>query len=84
MREQIIQRLKQQPFLPFRLRLSNGSVHDIRHPELALVSPYYVILGTPAPDLPSPAISDSITVAMIHIAEIEPAPRKTEEKDPMQ
>lgn len=73
MREELIRRLKAQPFQPFRIRLSNGSVHEIRHPELALVSPYYVVLGVPAPDLPSPAISDLITVAMIHIAEIEPA-----------
>lgn len=72
MREEILRRLKQQPFQPFRLKLSNGNVHDVRHPELLLVSPYDVLLGSPSAGLPSRAIDDVISMAMIHIAEIEP------------
>ena len=76
-REQIVKLLKQQPFQPFRLILSNGNVHEIRNPETALVSPYYVIVGKPDLDLPGPAIVDSTMVAMIHIVEIESIAKKS-------
>jgi hypothetical protein len=33
--ESIRERLRQQPFEPFEVRLSNGDVHRIGHPELA-------------------------------------------------
>jgi hypothetical protein len=76
-RDRIIKWLKQRPFQPFRLVLSNGHIHEIRHPELAWVSPYYILVGTPDPNLDSPnAILDDVMVAMIHINEVEPIPKK--------
>ena len=77
-RERIIKMLKQQPFQPFRLVLTNGHSHDIRHPELAWVSPYYILVGIPDPNLDAPnAIIDEIMVSMIHIAEVEPILKKS-------
>ena len=29
-------RLRQRPFTPFRIRLTDGTIHEIRHPEGAL------------------------------------------------
>ena len=76
-RERIINLLKQRPFQPFRLVLSNGHSHEIKHPELALVSPYYIIVGTPDPDADGPnAIIGDIMVSMIHIVEVEPISKK--------
>ena len=74
-RDRILELLAQRPFHPFRLVLSNGHTHDVRHPEMLLVSPYYVIVGIPDPKWEGGgAILDSNMVAMIHIAEIVPAP----------
>ncbi len=77
-RELILKQLKQQPFQPFRLILSNGHTHDIKHPEMAWVSPYYILVGIPDPNLDGPnAIIDEIMVSMIHIVEVEPIMKKS-------
>ena len=76
-REKIVELLKQRPFTAFRIILSNGHTHEIRQPELALVSPYYILVGVPERNLPSPAISDSVMVSMIHVAEVEPISKKS-------
>jgi hypothetical protein len=77
-REQILERLRHRPFQPFRLVLSNGHTHDIRHPDMAWVSPYYILVGIPDPDFEGPsAISSSIMLSMIHITEVEPIAKKS-------
>jgi hypothetical protein len=73
-RERIVEYLRARPFFPFRIILSNGHVHEIRHPELAMVSPYFVVVGVPQEDESSPLIRNVVTVAMIHIMEVEPLP----------
>jgi hypothetical protein len=42
---EILSHLRKQPFEPFRLFLSDGGKYDVRHPELALVSPHTVVVG---------------------------------------
>jgi predicted NodU family carbamoyl transferase len=34
--EQIRERVRRQPFQPFAIHLSNGEVHQVRHPECSL------------------------------------------------
>ena len=36
--EALIQRLRQRPFVPFRLHVSDGSLYEIRHPDLVWVA----------------------------------------------
>ena len=67
MRDQILQLLRQRPFVPFRLRLSNGIVHEIRHPDLMMVSPSYLVVGVPASDATVPAITESVIVSLLHV-----------------
>lgn len=77
-RERTLLLLKKQPFQPFRLVLSNGHTHEIKHPELAWVTPYYILVGIPDPNWDGPsAIIDEIMVSMIHIAEVEPILKKS-------
>jgi hypothetical protein len=71
MREQLLQLLRQRPFVPFHLRLSNGIVHEIRHPDLAMVSPSYIVVGVPAGDAGGPAISESVIVSLLHVVQVE-------------
>ena len=39
--------LRRQPFQPFRMFLSDGSTHDVRHPEMALLTRREVVLALP-------------------------------------
>ena len=70
--EDILQLLRKQPFAPFRIHVSDGSVFEIGHPELAIVERSKVIIGVPGPrGLDGPA-ERSIFCAMIHITRLEP------------
>ncbi len=37
--EEVRESLRSQPFSPFRVWLSNGSFHDVRHPERGAMGP---------------------------------------------
>ena len=64
--------LKNRPFQPFRLFLSNGKTYDVRHPELVLVGRNAVSIGTPAPEFTDPVADRVVDVALLHINVIEP------------
>jgi hypothetical protein len=66
--------LRQRPFQPFHLHLSNGTAFEIRHPELAMVTRSSVIIGKPAADLPPPVVDDFDIVALFHINHMERLP----------
>jgi hypothetical protein len=72
MREKILELLKAQPFIPFRIYLSNGIVHVIRHPEQLMVGPNYLLIGIPVNNQPGPEISDSAFVTVLHVVQVEP------------
>jgi hypothetical protein len=60
------------PFRPFRLGLTNGRSYDILHASMIWPGRRTVMIGQPddpaEPDVPG----DHITVALVHITEIEP------------
>lgn len=56
--------LRREPFEPFVIRMSNGEVHEIRHPECAFVMKSRVIVYYPDDDR-------SVTCALIHVNSVE-------------
>lgn len=63
--------LSNRPFEPLRLRLSDGRHHDVRHPELAIVSNRIVYVVTPSSS--DPRIAENIAhVSLAHIVEVAP------------
>lgn len=48
--EAIQELLKRQPFEPFEVHLSNGTVHEVRHPEFAMLSPSRLVILDPVAD----------------------------------
>jgi hypothetical protein len=46
--QQIQAHLRKQPFVPFRLFMSDGSSYDVRYPEMAAVSRAEVVVGLDA------------------------------------
>jgi hypothetical protein len=76
--EELAAALRRQPFVPFRITLNEGSVYDIRHPELCMTGRRSAVIGVEAHDDPDHFFERSVTVDLLHIARlqsIEPAPR---------
>jgi hypothetical protein len=69
-RDELLRLLREQPFRPFRMRFSNGVVHEIRHPDMAIVTPSAVYVGISANTAPD-AAEDIVIVALVHIVQIE-------------
>ena len=69
----IIQRLlHQRPFQPFRFSLTCGAVHEVRHPELARLTPGTLRLGRFDHSVTPPAIVDHSFITLDHIVTLEP------------
>ena len=69
--EDLIELLEERPFIPIRLYLSDGRRHDIRHPEMAIVSEEIVTIGLPPDETTD--FADRVThCATAHIVEAEP------------
>ena len=50
MKETLRQLLRQQPFQPFTIEMSNGKSFEVRHPEMAMLLKSNVIIGSPDAD----------------------------------
>jgi hypothetical protein len=66
--------LRQRPFQPFRVRLSDGRTFDILHPEMNLVSQGYFDIGVPEKDVPDPFADHFVFVPLKMVAQVEPLP----------
>lgn len=62
--EAIREWLNRQPFQPFVLRLSNGEMHEVRHPE-------NVALGKNRLVVVDPSIDQVVHLSLIHVNSIE-------------
>ncbi len=59
--------LHRQPFQPLEIRMSNGDMHQIRHPEMALLLRSNIILGSPESD-------DFQFLSILHVVEVKAIP----------
>lgn len=66
-------RLKEQPFKPFRIIVSEGLRYDIGHPELVFVGLNDMMVGFDTPSAPG-AYSRVTRVAYIHVVALEDLP----------
>jgi len=62
--ESIREFIRREPFEPFVIRLSNGEVHEIRHPECVAITKSKVIVTYPEEDR-------VVHAALIHVNAIE-------------
>ena len=70
--EDIRQFLRQEPFRPFRLTLTDGRTYDIRHPELVAIGRSSLFIGFPRQDDPEPVYDDYLIVSLLHIMQAQP------------
>ena len=68
--EKIQEHLHRQPFQPFRVFFSDGSAHDVRHPEMALLTRREVIIAVPQDVKRLP--ERTVTCDLLHVTRIEP------------
>ena len=72
-------RVRQQPFRPFRLLTSAGEAFNVLHPDLVMIGRRELVIGIPkAKD--ADYFDRVARVALLHVAAIEDLPRKRNEK----
>ena len=68
-------RLKEIPFKPFRIVTSSGANYDIFHPDMAMITKRFVVVGWIDPI--DPLIPDQVAhVSMLHISELRTISQK--------
>lgn len=70
--DDIFQALRQKPFEPFRIQISDGTVYDVRHAELVMVGVSAIIVGIPAVGKVNPVYQRAVTISMGHIVKLLP------------
>jgi hypothetical protein len=68
-RDEILAFLRAQPFQPFRIRLSGGIEHEIRHPDMAIVTPSAIHVGVPGNG--TGLATRVVVVSLIHVIQVE-------------
>jgi hypothetical protein len=70
--QDLLQALRRQPFVPFRLHITDGTVYDVRHPEMLLLAVGSAVVGLPSANLPFPQVERYEIVDLLHIVRLEP------------
>jgi hypothetical protein len=71
--EDLLERLRKWPFLPFRIHMTDGQSYDITHPEAVLVLRNRAIIGLrPDPATNMPDRSEQI--ALLHVVRTSEIP----------
>jgi hypothetical protein len=69
LREELTEMLAERPFNPLVIHMSNGRMHEIRHPENAIVGDYHVALLVVRDGKELVRV-----ISLPHINEVEPLP----------
>ena len=71
-RKDLLNRIRQKPFAPFRLIVSEGATYDIRHPEQIMLARDSVTIGIPSES--DDFYETTTLVDLIHVVRLEPVP----------
>ena len=64
--------LRQRPFRPFRVHLSDGRTFPIQYPDMNLVGETFFLIGIPEPNVADPFGDDWELIEMSDIERVEP------------
>jgi hypothetical protein len=67
--------LRRQPFVPFRIHMTDGRAFDVSHPEFVLV--YRTYFDVAIPSRKDGIMERSERAALIHIVSVEDMPRES-------
>jgi hypothetical protein len=68
--EDLEKKLRNRPFRPFRLYLTDGSAYDVRHPELMMLGRRMAVVGL-ASDPAETIFDRSVDIDLFHIVRTE-------------
>lgn len=69
----ILARVKRKPFVPVRIRTSDGEAYDVVHPDLIMVGRRALIVGTASVEDPA-TFELTAQLSILHVAAIEDLP----------
>ncbi len=69
--DDVLELLRQQPFQPFRILVSEGAVFEVRHPELVRVGRSKIHIYFPTVDRPE-VFETYEAIALLHITRLQP------------
>jgi hypothetical protein len=69
--EEIRQLMRQAPFQPFTLYVTDGRSFEIRHPDFVILLPSSVEIAVPGPVLPVPLPGRRIVLSLLHVTGFE-------------
>jgi hypothetical protein len=69
-------KLKERPFVPFRVIMSSGQFYDISHPDLVLVGKRHLFVGTASEENPT-MFDRSSLLSILHVAALESLPTES-------
>ena len=72
--EELLTALRERPFQPFRIKLTDGRALDIRHPEMVLTGRRSAVIGLTVPGEMEPLYDRRMTIDLLHIIGLEPIP----------
>lgn len=71
--QELLEAVRERPFQPFRLVLSDGGHHDVHHPDMMIVGVRTSTLGTPSGR--NPELADRfVRPDNPHITQVQPLP----------
>ena len=70
--EDLAQFLDRKPFERFRICLTDGTILEIRHPEMVLLGRRSAVIGITNGDEPRPLYERYITISLLHMNRLEP------------
>ncbi len=68
--EDLLERIRQRPFLPFVLVTTDGTRYDVRHPEMLMPGRRAVTIGLPD-DPATPVYDRQAIVSLLHVQRLE-------------
>jgi hypothetical protein len=69
--ENLLEWIRQRPFVPFRVCLTDGASYEVRHPELIMPGKRAVVVGLPG-NPSDPLFERTVTVALSQVVRLEP------------
>lgn len=73
----MLEYLREQPFVPFRIHLTDGTVYEIRHPELVKVGMTKADVYFPKDDEPHSVVLRRESITLVQITRLEPLEKTT-------
>ncbi len=75
----LLKRVREQPFVPFRVVISEGASYEVRHPDQIMVRRDSAVIGLPSDD--EGLMDNSVVVDLMYVISLDPiAPKKAKGK----